>query len=82
MTANQNRAVSLANEILRGTVDASELSDFDWNLLLLAGGVFNSLSLPLQVAGRVFHQFTHRKGYFAEIRNGLSLTGPSLKKAS
>ena len=66
MSINQTRALELARGISRGALDADDLADRDWILLLLAAGLNNPWSLPLIVSARVLNRFNERIGYFAD----------------
>ena len=64
MTTNQWRAAVLAAEVCRGRVNAADLADADWDLLLLAADLNNPLSLPLLVCHRVLDRASRGVGYF------------------
>jgi len=66
VTSNQRRAVLLADLILKGRVDPVELSEIDWDLLLLAAGVHKVATPPAKVALRVLANAEHLAGYFTE----------------
>lgn len=65
MTSNQRRAAQLAEHILKGRTQGSALSDHDWHLLLLAGGVNKCAAPALVVAGKVMEHARRQSGYFA-----------------
>ena len=64
VTRNQQRAVLLADRILKGHVDPAELSEVDWSLLLLAAGLYKVATPPRVVALRVLANAEHLEGYF------------------
>lgn len=66
MTSNQRRAIFLADLILKGHVDPAELSEIDWDLLLLAAGLYKTATPPRVVALRVLANAEHLEGYFTE----------------
>ena len=68
MTRNQQQAVSLARRISSGSLDPADLSDAEWNLLLLAGDLNSATSLPMLVCGRVLNRAERRIGYFSDTR--------------
>jgi hypothetical protein len=65
MTANQRRAVGLAEALIADQLQPSDLTDEQWGLLLLAAGVSNRRLIPMVVAQGVLSQFYDRSGYFA-----------------
>lgn len=65
MTRNQQRAVTLARQVSNGLHDPAQLTDGDWNLLLLAADLNNTTSLPMLVCARVLNQAERRVGYFS-----------------
>ena len=77
MTRNQHRSIELARQLVLGTLNAEQLSDEDWNLLLLAAGLNNPRSLPPVVAHRVLNQAAGQNGYFSN-HHQLSLDRTSL----
>ncbi len=66
MTSNQQRAVLLADLILKDRVDSAELSEIDWDLLLLAAGLYKVTTPPLVVALRVLVNAENLQGYFTQ----------------
>jgi hypothetical protein len=65
MTANQKRVVQVAFDILRDEHAHQELSDADWQLLLLAAGFNNVCVRPQVAARRVLENAENHRGYFA-----------------
>jgi hypothetical protein len=64
VTNNQWRAAVLAADICGHKLDAANLTDPDWDLLLLAADLNNPLSLPLLVCHRVLDRAARGVGYF------------------
>ena len=65
MTANQIRAVRLALGVVDEEFNPGDLSDSDWQLLLLAAGVNNVCASPKIVAEQVLRHLTCSSGYFS-----------------
>ena len=66
MTSNQRRAARLAATVRADGGRTADLTDADWDLLLLAAGLNRCWSLPLLVANRVLDHARRRVGYFAD----------------
>jgi hypothetical protein len=66
MTRNQRRAAALAQDLRSGGLQASDLSDTDWDLLLLAADLHDPRSVPLTVSSRVLERAMQRTGFFTE----------------
>ena len=77
MTRNQQRAVMLARHVSNGLHDPADLTDGDWNLLLLAADLNNTTSLPMLVCARVLNQAERRVGYFFSPDPAGRLSAPS-----
>lgn len=67
MTHNQKRAIALAGDIHHGRIDAGQLPDVDWDLLLLAAEMNKRLAPPMLIASRVLERATRHLGYFSEV---------------
>jgi hypothetical protein len=65
MTANQKHVVQIAFSILRDEHAYQELSDADWQLLLLTAGFNNVCVRPDVAARRVLDNAETERGYFA-----------------
>lgn len=65
MTVNQQRVVQIALKIFRNEHGCEELSDADWQLLLLAAGLNNVSVRPDVAARRVLENAETEQGYFA-----------------
>jgi sorbitol-specific phosphotransferase system component IIBC len=65
MTANQQRAMGIAEALIAEELQPADLTDDQWGLLLLAAGVSNRRLSPMVTAQRVLSQFYGRSGYFA-----------------
>ena len=77
MTRNQHRAVMLARHVSNGLHDPADLTDGDWNLLLLAADLNNATSLPMLVCARVLNQAERGVGYFSGPDRVGTLDAPS-----
>jgi hypothetical protein len=66
MTRNQRRAAALAQDLRSGGLQAADLSDTDWDLLLLAADLHDPRSVPLTVSSRVLERVALRTGFFTE----------------
>jgi hypothetical protein len=66
MTLNQKLAATLAQGIAHWRLDPASLSDWQWQLLLLASGVHCAYARPAVVARRVLESVRARDGYFAD----------------
>ena len=68
MTSNQLRAADLARALCAGRVSVADLTDRDWNLLLLAADLNNVCAVPAVVCRRVLERVGQGTGYFAPVR--------------
>ena len=66
MTSNQKRAARLAAALRADAGRTADLTDADWDLLLLAAGLTGGGALRLLVANRVLDRARRRVGYFAD----------------
>lgn len=66
MTRNQHRALALAAAMLEHELEPEQLSDQDWNLLLLAAGINAVSAKANEVARQVFLNARQRTGFFAD----------------
>lgn len=64
MTKNQRRAFRLARRLQKGTLPITAIGDDDWALLLLAGGIHGSKSIPTEVAASAISHARQHTGYF------------------
>ncbi len=64
MTANQQRAVALARELLDGTLTPERVGDQDWELLLLASGLTGTRVQARPMAEKLLNDYSASVGYF------------------
>ena len=64
MTRNQCKAVKLAHDLKYGIVDAVNLAEMDWHLLLLAAGSNREIASPRLIARGVLEAAEQCLGYF------------------
>jgi hypothetical protein len=65
MASNQQRAIDLANDIVEGKRSAPELTEEEWNLILLASGLNDIRTLPLLVCHRIMTNKSMKTGFFS-----------------
>ncbi|HEX8522766.1 MAG TPA: hypothetical protein VF669_10955 [Tepidisphaeraceae bacterium] len=64
LTGNQKRAVELAELVINGRVQLSEVSDEQWQLLVLAAGVTHQRVPQWTICERVIGNYLSCEGYF------------------
>ena len=65
LTNNQRRVLELAEQAVLDPAKASQFSDVDWALLLLAAGMRRRDVPARLIAAKVLTHYARRRGYFA-----------------
>jgi hypothetical protein len=75
VTHNQHHALGLANGLLSSSLNADQLTDQEWHLMLLASGLNSYCAPPTKVALLTLRNAAAGVGYFEGAANQAGVAG-------
>jgi hypothetical protein len=76
MTANQKRALQLAEQVINQQIPLHQLSDESWHLLVLASGLTHCSVPAKMICDRVIENYLEGKQYFSSVEGAEDVSLP------